>query len=169
MDARVVKNEINQVEVLRSRLSSIIGQDDDDDLFMTVIEGETQLVEMVNALVAQIAIDEAMAGGVKTHITAMRSRQERIETRVDALRDVLAEALVAMGVKKHEAPTGTVSLAPAPPKVVVTDACQVPDELWRQPDPVLDLAAIRQRLKDELPVPGAMLSNGGMSVRIRRA
>lgn len=167
MNIHQLKHETAQAEALRTRLADAIG--DDEDARRDLIDGETSLIEMVNAAVAQIGADEAIISGVKTHMSSMRARVERIEARIDTLREALADALTAMGVKTHQAPTGTITLAPAPPKVVVLSADEVPDDFWKQQPPVIDLATIRQHLKDGLPVPGALLSNGGMSVRIRRA
>ena len=68
----------------------------------------------------------------------------------------------------HVVATGTISLRAVPPSVIIHNPDGIPDAYMRQPPAVPDKKLILDRLKAGEDIPGAGLSNGGMTVAISR-
>jgi len=150
---------------LIAALKDTIG--DDEDFAMDVIEGETSLVEVVNSLIAQEGEDKANIAGIKGYAEKLGERLERIEARIEKRRRAILFALEAAGVPKLRCALGTVSLRSAAGNLITTDESVIPDEFWKPRDPVLDKRALTAALNEGRTVPGATLSNGGVTVSIR--
>ena len=105
----------------------------------------------------------------------------------DIAASITARALLQLSAGKLDATFATVTAKLVPPKLQVVDEALIPSNYFKTPDPVLDnrgltdaLKARRDALKDIEgkpdaealraalpPIPGAELSNGGMTVQIR--
>ena len=158
--------EAQAVRDLIASLKDILG--DDEDFAADVIEGQTDFVEVVNMVAGQVGVDEALVAGIAAHIKEMTAREARIATRIERRRHALAVAFQAAGIKGSlRCPLGTVGLAATPPKVIPTDEALIPAEFWTQPAPKLNKKALAAALKSGVTVPGAELSNGGVTISIR--
>jgi len=146
-------------------LRDIIG--DDEGFAADVIEGETNLVEVVNRLIAQEGEDDAHIRAIQDYQDKLSHRAATINARIERRRNALLTALQAAGAKSLRCPLGTVGVRPTPPKVITTDEGVIPDEFWKPLDPVLDKRALLAALKEGRTVPGATLSNGGVTISIR--
>lgn len=160
--------EAQAVRDLIASLNDILG--DDEDFAADVIEGQTNFVEVANVLVGQDSVDKALIAGISAHIKEMTARKARIAARVERRRHALAIAFQTAGVKGAlRCPLGTVGLAATPPKVIPTNEALIPDAFWRQPAPELDKKALAAALMAGSQIPGAELSNGGVTIVIRTA
>jgi hypothetical protein len=141
---------------------------DDADFASDVIEGQTDFVEVVNAMAGQHSLDKALVAGISAHIKDMTERKARIATRIERRRLALTAAFQMAGIKGSlRCPLGSVGLTATPPKVIPTDEKLIPDEFWTKPEPELDKKAIAAALNSGVTVPGATLSNGGVTISIR--
>jgi hypothetical protein len=140
---------------------------DDEDFASDVIEGQTDFVEIVNAMVAREGEDAAMIEGIEAYIHTLLSRSVRINARIERRRNALLSAFQTAGIKTLRCSLATVGLRSTPPKVIPTNEALIPDEFWRPRDPVLDKKALAAALKSGATVPGAELSNGGVTISIR--
>lgn len=151
---------------LIASLKDIIG--DDEDFAMDVIEGQTSLVEVVNSLIAQEGEDEAHIRAIQEYATKLSARALRINARIERRRNALIAAFQMAGIKGSlRCPLGTIGLRATPRKVIPVDESLIPDEFWKPRDPVLDNAALAAALKAGRDIPGATLSNGGVTISIR--
>lgn len=157
--------ETKAAEVLREHLRDVAGED--ADLVRDCIEGETRLHEMIDAAVAQISADTAHIKGIKAHMVTLKSRQSRLEERIDAFRAAIQTAMQVAELKSRETPLGTVSLKKVPPSVQIVDEAQIPAEFWKAQDPKLDKKAVLDALKEKRAVEGATLTNGGETLSLR--
>ena len=139
----------------------------DDDFAMDVVEGQTDFVEIVNALIAQDGEDAAQIEAIQSYIDKIQARGLRINARIEKRRNALLMALQMAGLKTLRCALGSVGLRDTPPKAVPTDEALIPAEFWKA-DPKLDRRAVLAALNDGRDVPGAVLSNGGVSLTIRR-
>jgi chromosome segregation ATPase len=162
---RTLERETEAAKALLHAVRSAIA--DDEQAVADAVEGETNLLEAIGQAVARIAELEAHGKGIALHITNMKTRQERLETRAENLRQAIINAMEACGLKKVERDIATLSLRPSPPKVIITSEADVPSAFWKEPDPVLDKRAILEALKANQAVSGAVLSNGSTSLSIR--
>lgn len=157
--------EIEAAKILKADLSDLVR--DDPDFLTSVIEGETSLLETIDALVFDIKSDEALVRGIGGAIADLKARKDKIENRSDMKRSLVAKAMELAEIKKREAPAGTVSLKRCPPTVILTDESLVPPRFWKRPAPTLDRAALGIALRADVAVPGATLGNGSLTISIR--
>ena len=166
---RDLQREIEAANNLREQLAAI----GDEDLTRDMIEGETSLIEMVDAMVKQDGEDAAHVASIKKYGEDLSNRQKRIEDRIEVRRGLLAKAMEIAGRDKIETATGTISLGVNPVSAIVTDEAAIPSEFFEQPAPKLNkralLAALKEKRATGGEIPGATLSNGGARVTIRRA
>lgn len=137
---------------------------DDERLLLDMIEGETDAFELARKLLDQIEKEEGDKAALTEQMETRKVRRDRCEARIKARRDALAAIMECAGVDKLPLPEATLSLRKVGPKLVVTDAEALPDDLCtftRKPN----LSAIRDA---EVPPPGTALDNGGVSLTIRR-
>lgn len=166
---RDLQREIEAATILRENLAAI----GDEDLTRDMIEGETSLIEMVDAMVKQDGEDAAHVASIKKYSDDLSNRQKRIEDRIEVRRGLLAKAMEMAGRDKIETATGTISLGVNPVSAIVTDESVIPSEFFEQPPPKLNkralLAALKEKRETGGAIPGATLSNGSARVTIRRA
>jgi len=139
---------------------------DDADLIAWTIEGETDMHGAIAAAIARIQNASSMAFMLDTHIKHLSARRDRLEAQVESLRQLVAVAMEAAQMKRIETPVATVSLRPTPPKVEVISEADIPARFWKPQDPKLDKRALLAALKAKEPIPGATLSNGGMTINV---
>lgn len=167
----------------------------DQKVLLTALDGETSFLEAVEATVRLIGEDEARIEGLKAYAGALDLRRKRFEKRVDSLRAILVNALDVAGQAKLETAVATISLKPVPPKLQVVEEADIPPRFWITGDPKLDRKALTDALKARAAavraalaladpeerrlalsraieahpeIPGADLSNGSMTVAIRK-
>lgn len=157
--------EFEAAKLLKADLADLVR--DDPEFLTSVIEGETSLLETIDALVMDIKTDEALVRGIGGAIADLKTRKDKIESRADMKRTLIAKAMELAEIKKREAPAGTVSLKQCPPKVIITDESSIPPSFWKKPAPVLDKFAVGMILRLGQDVPGASLGNGSVTIAIR--
>jgi hypothetical protein len=141
--------------------------EDDEQLRTDMVEGETSLIAAAHVCVEDLAYTKGLRAGLKVAMETMKARDQRLEGREQRIRDALVTAMELAGLKKIEAPAGTVSTRPVPPSVIVTDEKEIPPRFFVPVDPKLDKRAVLDALKAGATVPGAELSNGGQTCAVR--
>jgi hypothetical protein len=166
----------------------------DPDFLTDLIEGETDLLELIATLDASIVDDEILVDGVKTALDKLQVRKRSAENRIELKRRLLAHTLQQIGLKTLRTPTSTLTLAEASPKAIAVAPEDIPARWWKSQPPKLDqdglTKAIRAREKalketEAIPdpeerrhaiaavetlnpsIPGVTASNGGITL-IRR-
>lgn len=157
--------EIRAAAALKDALKATIGED--DETLRDMIEGETQLHEMIERVVLSIDEDGMLVTGLKSRIVELIERQKRIEDRISSKRAMIEQAMVIGEVQKLERPCFTLSLRSTPAKSNIEDESAIPSKFWTPQAPKLDRSAVLAALKDGEIVPGVTLSNGGIAVQIR--
>lgn len=142
--------------------------DIDDATLADTLEGEVDLKEILIAIMRSADEDEMLVTGIKARIEELQERKKRIEHRIETKEAIVLNAMEKAALKKIEADTFTVSTRATPGAVIVTDEALIPPAYWKTQDPVLDKAGIRDALKIKKDVPGATLSNGGVTLSVRR-
>jgi uncharacterized protein YbcI len=155
-------------EIARSLLANIHSVlSDDEEMAITAIEGETNLLETISVAVERISELEALEDATKARLDALKARKERFGRQAENIRTALLAAMAAVEMRKLELPTATITLKAVPPKANVYSEADVPSSFWKPQPPKLDLAAITAALKAKETIPGASLSNGNETVSIR--
>lgn len=156
-----------EASAARDLIAALRGED--ADVIHDMTEGETGLMEAIDAALAEIDECDLTVEGCKAKEAEMASRRGRAEKRRETIRGLIEQAMLVAGLPNAKRPTATVSVSAVAPKPIVTDEALIPAEYWRQPDPVLDKSKLAAAAKDGAAIPGVEMSNGGTKLQIRRA
>jgi hypothetical protein len=162
---------------------------DDPDLALDLAEGQTNAMEIIDALILADGLDTELAAGAKTAKKVIDDRAKRFEARIERRRAIIERFMLIMDQKKLERPVATISLAKRKLTIEVVDESALPSEYFKQPDPVLDKtklndavakimaareaeleAAKAEGREPNLPAlpDGVALGNGGVNLTVRR-
>lgn len=140
---------------------------DDADAAYTVVDGETSLFDVMDAILTRLAEIDAHCEGIDLAVAKLAARKNRLAAQAERLKSALMLAMDTIDVKKLERPAATLSIAKVPDKVLITAEEQLPSAfLVERTEIKPDKKAILAALKEGAAVPGAILSNGGVSLRI---
>ena len=168
MDRTRVQASLVTHHSIRDRILTV-EPDLDEQTLADTLEGLTDLNEMIAAVARAALTYEALAEGLKSHITRLQDRLQRFLRRAEACRQIARDAMVEADLKTLRVPDFTLSVRVGNPGLVLTDERTVPSEYWRPEAPRLDRAGLLNDLKRGIVVEGATLSNPApvLSVRIR--
>lgn len=161
-----LSKEIEAAKILRAQIADLAAGD--EDFIRDVIEGETNLREIIAGLVASEAEDLAVIEGLDALGKRLDDRKDRIKARVATRRALIASGMEIGAIDKLETPAGTVSVKTVPPSMRVIEEADIPARFWKPQPPKLDKKELLAALKAKEPIPGAELSNGGRTIQIRR-
>ena len=139
---------------------------DDLDTFWDTLDGETNVMDKVGAILLSMNEAKASAQANKELAEMYAARRAMMEERHKSLAKALKTIMLATGQSKIPHPLGTVSLRPGVQSVVVHDETKLPTQLFkvtRTPDK----SAIKAALQEGNEIEGAMLVTGGQSVSVR--
>lgn len=139
--------------------------DDDAQAFIDTLDGETEALDLLDALIARAQDDADAAEACKSREARVKVRRAAHEARASVVRDSIGRVLDAMGEKTVRRPLATVSRGKGRVSVHYTDRDAVPTQLRKLGPP--DGTAIRKALEDGADVPGAELRQGDPTVSIR--
>lgn len=160
---RKIGAELNRAVEIRRMLAG----EDDPALVLDMIEGETDLAEACLVVLEETMEDETLLAGLEATIKALQERKGRIERSVENRRGIILMAMEKAGIETIKGALATLSSRPTPRKAVVSDEPSIPARFWKAGNPTLDRAALKAALDAGEVVPGAHLSNGGVSLSIR--
>ena len=139
---------------------------EDEQFLADVIEGETDVFDVLSILVRQAMESKAMAVGLAEYGKDIGERRARLERRVEAKRALISSIMDAAGISKAALPEATLSVSPARQKAVVDDADKLPDDLVRiERKP--DMAAIKAAIEAGREIAGVHMSNGEPTLTVR--
>jgi hypothetical protein len=131
----------------------------DEETLADTLEGVSDLPQLLIAVLRSREADLTLIDALERRLQAQRARLERLQSRAEQKRMLVASAMQEAGLKRLVAPDFTVSLRAGAPKVVVLDESQIPVEFWVERLPRLDRQQLLAALKAGRAVPGAVLSN----------
>lgn len=140
---------------------------EDEKALADTLEGVSSFNEAVAAVLRSLDDDLMLVAGIDARVTELEQRKTRIGVRALAKREAILAAMQEAGERKVELPEGTLSVSRGPAKVIVTDEAEVPDA-YKRTTVTVDKAALKKALVEGRTVPGAVLSNGGATLTIRR-
>ena len=141
---------------------------DDDETYSDTLEGETNVMELLDGEIAAMQSDEALAEAIKAQEDALRTRRERISMRADAHKKNIKLILQHAVLQKAERPRATVSIRPGSLSVRIVDEAEIPSQLMREKvTRAPDKAAIKAQIEAGVEVPGAVIERGDDTVSVR--
>jgi hypothetical protein len=153
-------------KALRDSLVALNGED--DVLLLDMIEGETNLLEDIDAVLGRMAETRVMIAGLETVTADLDARKRRFEERLKFDKTLIEQALMIAEIDvKIERPMATLFMSARAPKTEITTESDIPAEFWKAGEPALDKKALADALKAGRGIPGAVLSNAAPSLTIR--
>ena len=73
---------------------------DDEDAALTVVEGETSLLEVVDEALERIAVIAGYQEGIAAAVERMKGRSSRLEAQAERIKGALLMAMDTVGMKK---------------------------------------------------------------------
>jgi hypothetical protein len=141
--------------------------DIDERTLVDTVEGLSDYPDILAVIVRGAISDEYQAEALRFQIEDLTERRNRFKDRADKRREVVREAMLESHIPKLTPPDFTASLRAAPPSVQVVDEALIPATFWEM-RPHLRRRELLDALKDGQPIEGAMLSNPGMSLTVRK-
>lgn len=164
---RALHNEAEAAAALVANLGDILR--DDEDATRDAIEGQTGLMEAIDFAAMRLIEIEGYEAAIAKAVRDLNARKARFERQADNIRSAMLSAMTMAGLVKAERPMATVSIAKTAPKAIVTNEADIPSKFWEPQPPKLDKAELLRALKDKENVPGATLSNGGETLKLKVA
>ena len=158
MSALPVRSEIQRYTRIREWLLQHF-PDVDDQTIRDTLEGETNLHEMIAAVIRSALVDEALSAGLRKRLDDMKERLTRLEERGAKKRQLALEAMAEAGLSKLQQSDFTASTRPGSPSLLVTAEGEVPSPYWVPQPPKLDRQALLGELKRGADIPGVQLNN----------
>lgn len=140
---------------------------EDEELRLDTLEGETNLFEILTRLLAVEREANSMQAAIKARVADLQARAERQSKTQAAMRALMLRLLVAAGQQKVPLIEATISVTKGRESVEIVDEAALPDDVWkvrREPDKT----AIKERLAVG-EVPGAALKVGEPTLMVRAA
>ena len=139
-----------------------------DDVLHDMAEGETSIMEAIDAALVEIDECDAIVAGCKSQIEVYAERSAKFSQRKDRVRGLIEQAMLISGLATAKRPVATLSVKNTPPKPMITDESLVPSRFFKTPPPALDRVALNKAAKEGEAIPGVQMDNGGISLQIRR-
>jgi len=143
--------------------------DDDEQLKLDMLEGETDLLSIVRRLLEENEADEGAILALESQVEQRRLRKERAKYRIERRKVAIGSLMDTAQLTKLALPEATLSLRTLKARPKVTDADALPDAFVtlsqvRKPD----LEAIAAAVEQGAAIPGVTITNGGSSLTVRR-
>lgn len=120
--------------------------------------------------IAEEAVErEVQAEAVEMRIKELQERKNRLNHTADTLRNIILQAMEIRCEKTIQSPTLTISVSTFKPDLVVVDESLIPSSYFIPQPAKLDKKALKEAVvKDGEIISGTALSNGKISLTIRR-
>lgn len=166
-----IQIRLAQAEIQRvlSVLTLTPGLEVDEQLKLSTLEGETNLFEIVSALLAQNEDDEGTIAALDEQVDVRAVRIERAKMRIEARKKAIMSLMDSAQETRLKLPEATLSLRTLKARPKVIDAELLPDGFYstvttKRPDH----DAIQAAFERGQPIPGVTIANGGASLSVRR-
>jgi hypothetical protein len=162
-----VEEQMRVLGALRANLTVHHETLEDPELMLVLADGETDLLELLDLMLEADLNDEALISGLKTQKDTLAVRLHRLQERRESRRSILEQALMLLERKSLERPVATLTLSNRPPQLVVDEEAQIPARFFDL-KPVLNKRLTKEALEAGEEVPGTRLSNGSVTLTLRR-
>lgn len=141
---------------------------EDEILLLDMVEGTTDLFQIVAKAVGIKAEADTMAEALKLRISDLEARKARFNRQSEAMRKLIKGLMDAVGQTKLILPEATLSVTAPRTTVNVTDSDQLPQGYYRL-ERIADKKAIGAALMAGNEIPGAELALGeeGLTIRLK--
>ena len=152
---------------LLTRISEELEEHQDDyQAFWDTLDGETDILDAVGALLEMIVDVQADEAAAKFKAETYKKLCDKHKSRQDSLKRTLLSVLNATGQRKIPHAFGTVSLRQGIESVVIHNEKEIPSQLCKV-TVTPDKTEIKKQLKSGVEIDGAELVTGPQTISIR--
>lgn len=159
--------QLAQIEALKNMLRDSV--EEDSQLWLDTLEGETDVFEVVSRLLGESEDDEGLISALAAQIDTRAIRRQRAEARIARRKSAVLWIMQTCKLTTLPLPEATVSVRQTAAKLVVNDPAAVPDE-YTTPNPKPSMDAIKAAFSpdnDNLPN-WLLVEPGRPSLTVRR-
>ena len=168
MSKRIVKKIGDQLaDHARIRAVLIDQYDLDAETLADTLEGATDLPEALLAAAEQIGEYDIMLAGLTEYIAGLTARKSRLTRSKETLRTVILQAMDKADIETVTGPAMTLTARTTPAQPIIMTESDIPSRFFTSQPPTLDKKALGESLRNKEAIPGATLSNGGLSLAVR--
>ena len=142
-------------------------QGDDEMLRVDMLEGATDIKELLTVALRAVEDARALRDGTRARLDDLKARGDRFKMRIEFLRAMITKILASAQLKKIELPEATLTMVNRAPHLIGDpDPATLPDDLChiiRQPN----MGKIKDLLLAGGVVDGFALSNSEPSLTVR--
>lgn len=141
---------------------------DDDELRFDMIEGETDLENIVARAVKEYKMADAFAIGLTGYIKELQDRKGRFEKKQEAMKRLIKSLMESAGADKIPLPDATVFVTEPRTKVEVLNLDELPQGYFKLTK-TADKAGLKKTLEAGEAIPGAelVLGDSGLTIRTK--
>ena len=161
-----IRSAVTTYNWLKQQLLATHEEIDSQTLYDT-LEGCSSLPDLLAAAIQAQLDDQALCEALRQRLADLKGRLDRLETRIQATRMLVAEAMDEAGVRKIMEADFTLSLRTGAPPLQIIDEDAIPDRYWTPQPPRLERGELKRALADGKDIPGAVLGEGVPSITVR--
>lgn len=144
-----------------------IAEDADPDALRDTLEGlEGEFEDKADNYAKVIKNLEGQADVLDKEIERLQGKKKGISNSIKSIKGNLERCMINTGKRKFKTTLFSFGIQKNPPTVSVVNEAAIPENFWKQQDPVLDKKALTAFLKENGPTEYAQLTQGE-SLRIR--
>ena len=121
--------QLAEIHRLATELDTLCGED--ELLFADMLEGSTDLFEIVGKLHQRMAADQELVAGITERQAELAERKRRLSARIDATKATVGKFLRAAKLPKIEMAEATYAVRDGKPSLTVVNHDAVPEALTR--------------------------------------
>ena len=140
---------------------------EEEQLLLDTLEGQTDVMEQLAAVVRSAVDDAAMAEGTALQIARLQARKGRLEQRATSKRQVVLSVMADLDIKKLPAPDMTVTRKRTAAKVTIYDRDALPEQYRKQKEWEPNKTALARDLKAGTTISGATLGNRSETLQVK--
>lgn len=160
-DPRVIKQSIENLKLLHPSLM------EDEEAWTATLESETSFDDLLTSIARRKRFTEGLVVGAKFELDEIKMRKDRLEHRIEAMRELAFKIMQAAELNKRELAIATFSIRKGQQKVIgEPDPLTLPAK-FQNVKITPNLTAIKDALAAGETVPGCALSNAEPNISIR--
>lgn len=144
-----------------------IAEEADPDILRDTLEAlDGEIEEKADNCAKVIKNLEGQADVLDKEIERLQGKKKGISNSIKSIKGNLERCMINTGKRKFKTTLFSFGIQKNPPTVSVVNEAAIPENFWKQQDPVLDKKALTEFLKENGPTEYAQLTQGE-SLRIR--
>lgn len=160
-----IQNEFAKVEAIKLQLLEL--GNEDADLTHDMLEAETDIFSLVDWMLNKEAEESSNQDAIKKRIEQLSLRKKASENRQENMRSLIEYTMTLIGEKKVKRAEATIILSDKKSSIIDVDMGLLPERFIRVKKEA-DRTAINEAIKAGEVVEGVLMSNGGITLSIRR-